>query len=749
MPLFFVAAFLALPLLAAAGPPVATPLAAARLPSESEARGEGAGKIFVMPVTAGKSEHFLDPAGFQVHLAAPGSLAVEAPALPAGTWISLPEAEAELWLEGAAEMSPYTLRVARPAAGSPGQIVRLPVAGAGKVSFPIEIADAAKLELHLWSAGPFRDGAGQLQGGLVRRILLPAPPEGLAMPAGQAIAGIFAPHLRRYLLLSRPFAVEKGRAATVTAETEDVFLHFVADLGLGGAPAEGATLRLDQFGSETPADLTISSRDRLVAFWFDLYPTETAVAARSENYLLPPFEKRLGSGTIEALRAELLPRPVLEVELVLPAGLNGRQVKLEARSPDHLRTFEEIELSGNFRHAFRRLPLEKVELVLKTHLGDTVLPVDFAGGEDQLLVWEPELLALEGTVYYDGEPRRATLSFRPEVKVESDPKGHYRVELLGVVHALHVRVDGIPGDSHVERLAEPRKASGRLDIHVPPVLFSVRVIDAATRQGIDFARVEITNTFVRTAAAAATGTTAGERPAEPLQQAGDVARTDADGKAWLPTIRPGLLELVASAPSYLRSRPLRVEVPAEPSRQELELRLERIESQQPLELILPGGEPAARASLALFDPAGEVLLWRGSADAAGRAEVPQVTGLLLVTSSGASFLATAWPIEDERLALPAAGGGLLVQVKDRQGRMVEGAELALFLDGRVYRGDLLGFLVEAQPFTGVGGSFVPHNMPARTFGLLAFSPLSPALPPVAPTEITYPWPSLVELRLAQ
>jgi hypothetical protein len=738
-------AWLAFFSLGAAAAETAEPAEMASLPSAAEARGVGAGKIFVVPVTAAAEERLLDPKLFELHAAAPGSRKA-APVLEAGKWLALPAPELDLWLEGGGLISPWSLRVARPAAGAPGVVVKIPVGEAGRVKFPFGADGELRPELHLWSAGPFRDRGGQLQGELAR--VVPLPLDGpVAMPAGRAVAAVYEPLIDRYLMMSEPFEVKGGETAEIDMEPEEIFAQLILDLPLPTPAAEGTKVDLRQAGTMEP-DLIVQSRHRVTAFWYSLFPaTEATLSVDAGDYLLPPWRETMRGAVILAEHGPLAPWPTLELEVKLPAALNGRELELEARGP-HYTTYEELEFTGDYRHTFRRLPPGEIELLLETPLGTVLRKVDFSNGESQHVFWEPELLALEGTVYYDGEPRRATLTFTVDTAVDTDEKGRYRVELVGAVRYVQVKVDGAPGDPHSEHLAEPVTTSGRLDIRVPAPFYSVRVVDSAGRQGIERATVEIRSVYRHQPKE-------GDSAGQPLLLLKlETTRTDGDGKAWLPPLEPGTFELTAEAGGYLAAKPLTVEAPAKPEKQEFELALEKIEGLQPLELKLASGAPAARISVALYDESGSHELWRDMADAEGKLEVPLAPGQLLVSGGEASFLATAWPPQGDTPRMlrlpPDAGSFLMLQVKDGQGRPIDGVQLALYLDGKVYHGALLGFLLQAPSVTNQGGLVIARHLPPRPFGLVAFSPFLPRPPAGAkPQTIPYPWPHLVELRLAE
>jgi hypothetical protein len=92
----------------------------------------------------------------------------------------------------------------------------------------------------------------------------------------------------------------------------------------------------------------------------------------------------------------------------------------------------------------------------------------------------------------------------------------------------------------------------------------------------------------------------------------------------------------------------------------------------------------------------------------------------------------------------------VARVVDRQGRPVDGTQIALFLDGRVYHGDFLSSLIQTPPWSGQGGLLPIRHLPPRALGLLAYSPLSLGPPAGArPTQVPFPWPQMVELQLVE
>src|SRR6185436_589481 len=163
--------------------------------------------------------------------------------------------------------------------------------------------------------------------------------------------------------------------------------------------------------------------------------------------------------------------------------------------------------------------------------------------------------------------------------------------------------------------------SGVVDFHVPRSDYLVRVRDAISGKGIAHAQIGVGND-------AAGGPQTSQR-----------LTADDAGVAVLPPLRRGELILSASAQHYARAEPLRVTV--DDQHHELEIALKPLPTTGSLQLRLPGGAPAAQAEAWAFDAAMRPV-WRGTADAEGRLDLPEPNMLLLVRHPMAASTIRSW-----------------------------------------------------------------------------------------------------------
>jgi hypothetical protein len=261
----------------------------------------------------------------------------------------------------------------------------------------------------------------------------------------------------------------------------------------------------------------------------------------------------------------------------------------------------------------------------------------------------------------------------------------------------------------------PVTESGTLDFHLPATTGTVRVLDSETELPIDGARVIFTSRW----------------EAEKGSKANSVdARTNAEGIAKLPPVHPGEVAIHVTAKGYVPSDAARLTVAEDDSElPEITVRLRRQGEAERLRLALAGGAEAggaelvAIASLAAFEPA-----WSGSADGAGRVEVPRRLdgSYLLVRHPAAGFDLRRWQAtEGAEEAVwnlpPLPASPLVVRVVGAGGRPVPWAHLTLWVRGARLEGPALGWLTGGPAGTNADGLWRAANVPAGRLELLAWS----------------------------
>ncbi len=611
-----------------------------------------------------------DPAGYTVHLV-PRSDPDRELVFPAGRWF-LPAREREVyrwWIEGNGRIGPYQTilhwRLREVTPDYPGGRPHVhPTVRAGTVRWPCSGPGSLQLRLlalpeTVTLPGPW----DHLPLAFARRVPCAAGPGGVPMPPATVVAAVYDREARRYLALSRPFAVAAGGTVSVdprppAAPATDVLLRLrrprARDLRRGEPPTLEVALSVDG-GAARPPDATVRDPFSVDALWYGVTGRVATVRVRSRLYRAEPLELALPSGGVAFAEARLHELPSLEVDLDLPEEMleREREVAVEVRRPggeEPLAREEIAEPVATLR--FPHLPAERLTAVLVAGPWRWQEEADLSAGEDRVVSFRPEVIRVTGTVYHGREPAEATVGFSTgggrETVVRTDGDGRYRALLYRPgFYMVTVRLeDGSP--PWVEMPEEPIERDTELDLHLPDNRYAVRVLDAAGGTPIRGAEVRV------------------ESRAESGPVSTFAVTTGEDGVAVIPPLRPGSVRLVANAHGY-REGSVEAPVPEDAGERELEIRLEREEAGRAVELVLPDGRPASTAELLLLGPPpGLPRLWRGQADARGRATLPARPGapLLAVRHPEAGvLLAPTPPPEGEpvRIRLPGRAPPLAVR----------------------------------------------------------------------------------------
>jgi hypothetical protein len=718
---------------------------------------DGRAALAVVPTdrSSGSTE-LLDPSGLEVHLA-PHDHDGEELSFPAGSWYLPPPGRYRVWLQGGWRMTPFSgLVILGSASAKGGMKGGYPVGPAGRVTLA-ETHAGPNLELHLLHAGSYLE-EGYARWEISPRRVAAQVGDGVLMPEGKAIGGLWDLKSQRYVAFSRPFEVSARQTVAVPLEKPGEESFLLAQLKRGALAGTATGMKMDltlkSEGGERPPDIAIFTANRVYAVWYGLAPGPAELRGESEHSILEPQQVSLQPGKIERLTAELRPRPALDVQLDLPAALRREKLALEVRRLPTGEVLDHLALDGAAdSHRFERLPAALLKVELQTGLGSFAGQVDLSSGRDGFLVLKPDLITLAGTVYLGDEGHPAKLTFANaarETEARTEADGRYEMVSLEPVTTVSIVLDGVERTPYFDFFSPSIAESRQLDFHLPDGDFQVRVLDAVTGKGIPKASVTLRNGFQME-----------EEDSEKKERAVfQSSKTDDTGVVRLPPLRAGTLDLRASADGYSKSsQELKAQILDENAEQTFEIRLEPLGETVAVRLRLPDGAPASGAQVMLVDSlAAGNALFSAAAQGDGLVRPPrQQKGVLLIRHPAAAFLVRDWsPREDEggvEWALPpAADRPLMLQIRESTGRSVAPrADLALWIEGRRLSGGLLAWLAGSAPMADVNGYWMAKNLPRTPVQILAWGPRvqedarAGNLDSQA-TGVPFPWPDPVEVR---
>lgn len=679
---------------------------------------------------------------------------------PCATWF-LPPAYGTLlraWIEGRHVMSPDPERfVPRPE--PPGTVVPLAALGpAGNVVLPFSTTKR-DVVLRLLDVDPFPLRAGRLPVENIRSV----PPQqwqaGVLMPAGQAVGWLWDLNTRQIVALSQPFEVRPGVDAVVplsAASAANTQLMAVITRNPEAYETdETVAVRLRAGGKTRQPDLLVPTAFRVYAFWFEVEAGSWELEAETESSLLPKQSLELKTGVIERVAANLVPRPRLTVELSLPSELEDDEMTLEILRASTRELVTSRVVEGR-QTIFELLPADLLEVRLKTSLGHFSENADLSFADDLELKIEPEIIAITGSVFLDGEGHPAKVTFTTErgeeLETRAAENGAY--SFLSLEALKFVEIDLENGQAPHFDFFEKRLAQSQLlDIYVKTSVHTVRVLDAVTGNPVPDAQVAVRNTFDSEPAESGSAKADRRSSKKVVMQA---VRTGADGRSVLPGLRPGELELRAGATGYSRnSKPSRFEIGSTEEEREFELLLEPEGAVTELAVQLADGSPAAAAEmLVLADLNAPAVLHstRTGPDGIARLPAKLASNWLLVRHPLAASFWMVWsgkPGPALRLGVP--GSELVFRITNREKQPIPGAQLSLWLDGIQMSGSSLGWLGQGGASADMLGFVRLRNLPQKPVLALAWSAdrkaavLAGAFDQQA-SRINHPWAEVVELE---
>ncbi len=703
------------------------------------------------------SREVIDPEGFSVSMV-PATDLDTVLSWPAGEWFLPPNGKYKFWIEGNGQITPYSsvLNYQRVPFEGQGTAAVMPVEPAGTVALaadvPITTSSVLRL-IHLDSHNrapfPLRELSRSVRGAAMQ--------QGALMPEGLVVAALVDSDSGDYLALSRPAEVRRDAVTTVHPQAPrspntDLLVRLERPVLL--TEHEQYDVELTISGEQGPSrepDVLIPTTDRLYAIWYAASDSPVTLEVRSPSVFLPVETLVLRSGKVESFRGSMRALPDVEARLELPDSLvdledSELEVVLDRPSNPSVR---KLEVPPGTR-VFQLKNVVAAPVEIRLHAGPWTFrrPLDLSDGLDATVVFEPRPISVTGTVYLGDREHPATIEFRTNrdyefLPFESDDEGFYEAELFNKgVYAVAVRLRGRPGVAHTELLERVLREDATLDFRLPDNRFSVRVVDAETREGI-----------------AGAGLAAGNKHLSqggPLRMAGAEKNsvlnleTDDDGVAYLRPLHPGELTVSAWAKGYESPEDQFKETIAEgDDGREILIELEPLGDSTRLQLRWPDGRPATGAEVRLQSSLGNsVPVWSGTADGDGSVELPEESGTWVLTRHALG----GWLIRPR----PAPGTGpltwtlgtdlrsLVVEVSRKWEEPARWARLAVWIEDRCVFGQTLSWFAGA-PVAANGEGFWRASLPVAPLKILAWSSSQEVDPlaleglatvvPVAATEV--------------
>jgi hypothetical protein len=665
----------------------------------------------------------------------------------------IPAGDLRVWLEGPDLMGEAPVILHRPegSAGREPMVVRLATAPAGlvRLSSDVEIHDRTALELlHLDSHNRSGEPAHEMH----RRLIGRDAYTGALMPEGPVLALLYDLDADEYVVAARPVTARAGAevmAIPRRPELADVFVELKRPRPLTALDQYDVELSLSTLSGESHGpDVVIRATERLYALWYDVPGTNARLEVKSSSVYLPPQDVVLRAGAVQHLAAELQSLPVLTVYLDLPAELRQTELALTVEELSKRELLRRVEIDADeFEITLEAMPLGIVTVILESPPWKFRERVDLTDGIDASVTFNPSPIDFSGTVYHGESVAVALLELyvnltAGKLRIETDEYGRFNTTLFRPgSYVVSVQLAGVTGSPLLEHLDVPNRATFEHDFVVGDISLRLRVVSAATGEGIDGASVAYGN----------------ERADG--QESNQRLTTDSDGWIELNHLRQGTLGISVAAEGYVayEGEPFAIE---EGDDRELEVALTPVGERDRVRLVLFSGEPAGKAEMIAQASLSEgVPGWVGQADAQGRIEIPRrFDGFFLLARhplAASDFrLWRATSGEETTWLLPEPAPETLgVFVHDSARNPVPSAYLVLWWKGQRVSGFALGWLTESRNgATDMGGFWRGRRLPRASVHLLAvtrdlFEQAKAGVLDGMAKEARYPWSEIVQLEI--
>ncbi len=636
---------------------------------------------------------------------------------PCGKWLAPKPGRYKVWVEGKGFISPTPVFLNYMGEEFRGRGVTMivPVIASGLVQLAEGIHPGPNERLRLIATRTefFNDWTAAFD----RRVRDYRRP--VAMPAGEALAGIFDKTTGDAVAVARPVAIREGKTAIVRPlppeRDSDVLVILRRPLA---RERENVQLYLvDDRGRRRP-DVFLHATDTVLAIWYGATGRRVNVTAEADTLFLSPLALTQTPKRVTTYRGELRKKPRLEAHVLAPPG-TFRQMSIVVRPIDSTTPLRTVSISPDSRNAIEHLPPEELRVTLKADNWTFEETVDLRDGTDGAVTFTLDPIVLRGTVYLGREPTRARIIFgegrRDLLEAEADENGAYEaVFWREALYPAKVFLKDDEAEPYIDP-AVPVERSRSFDFHLPDNRIAATVIDADSGLPVREAVVGITSEVAHDEVGA--------------MKISHRYVADEEGKIVLPRLRPGRASIEASAPGYAQSEPQVIDVEAATKR-DLRFALKRLRSVQ-TRVLLPGGSPAAGAeAMVVSDPTSGKVEWTGRADDAGRLNIETAhrSGIVIVRHRDAACrVLPVASVEERTVLLPADPTTVVIRTVDSTGQPVRFALLTVWLEGLRLCDRAAAFATwSAMPMTDGDGLWRGRNLPALPLRMLATRNVAPA-----------------------
>lgn len=629
------------------------------------------------------------------------------------------------WTETADRITPFLTDLSRG-----GAIPHEALAQSGTVAFPRDRKLGAGERIRLVSLVPPRDETS-LRLLFTREVVsLDAKPK---MPAGNAIA-LLLDRKGRAIAASRPINIRAGAETVVWPEADK-------DSGTVIAWLDRPRLiqREDQDVVNLKADIVVNAANVVVAAWYGVSGDRMRLLVDSKTLRLDRQEVDVGRGSTTFFAEPLRLLPTLMVT-VGPSEEAPQMDLTLVDAIDETKIIRTLQVEPGKSYAIDYVTAAVLNVELQ--IGDFLLVkrVDLSSGNDAQVAIPLEPLTISGTVFHGETPARATLRFGQKEKpltVKTDDRGMYSITLWQpqrwIIETTLADHPELPPFSELVQIT----ASDTIDIHVPANALRVRVYDVADGAPLTVGEIMIHS---RWSDGTAVATIAVNGPVTEL-----------------PPQRLGTSEIRVRAAGYRDAEPISIVVDASLRDRVIEIPMTRSSETSDIVILLDGVAPASGAEIGAFS--NDRMMWRGTADDAGRIAIPDSVAqsrVVIRHPSAASdvvlFGTLAWP---QRISLVPAAPPLLVKVVRRDGTPVgpSAAQISLWLARGVrLSGAEAAFATWSLAATSPNGTFLARGLRSSSFRLFAtrnatLTQIASGTFDTLATTIPYPWPASPSITL--
>lgn len=653
---------------------------------------------------------------------------------PCGESIPLSHTPARAWLESYDAITPFLTEVP-----APGVVMIDTLVPAASVSFPPNHVLRDGERIRLVSLTPPRD-ARSLRPMFVRDVTaLTARPR---VPAGNILA-LLLDAKGRVVAASRPVRVRTNEKNAiwpdVRPESATVVAHLARPRPIQTADADKLSIRLEGVAPE----VVVNASDAFFCVWYGLEGRRAHVSVDSDALRIARDAIDLARGNVTSIDDPLRLLPSLTVSVdPLPEAitLTNPLTLTIARAADEETPIRTIAIEPGRRKRIDLLPAELLAVDLDIDGFRMRERVDLAEGEDASLTIPLEPISVSGTVYLGNVPARAAVRIRQKgdpITIETDDRGAYAVTLWQPQRYFVETTIAGRSAAYIELMNIA--ASGLIDIHVPANVLRARLFDAVDGKPLTHGEITIHSRWRSDAGMQSSGTT--------IAVQGELTE--------LPPLRGSTAEIHVRATGYADAAPLAVTIDDIAGERVLEFPMRRAASATELLVLLDGTAPAAGAELATWSDGN--LLWRATADDAGRVPIPEniVTKRVIVRHPGAAseVMILGALGASPRLSLHPAAPPLVAEVVRRDGKHAGPAAAKICLVGGVRLcGPEAAFYTWSLAATSPDGKFLARGLPRRPLRILAtrratneqiatgtFDSLATAIP--------FPWPPLATVTI--